>query len=184
MPAIILAVLAQGIDAIDIKIGVIQPIGLIAEVLTHAFVASEHRFDNTLAGVVELLVLELDQNDGDASLSHGRNGCVGITAAHLERVAARHFPLFGLHGQAAALGLDKRGLTGSAIVCVVGEYSGQSCYRLLVVETAVGAAFYHQAILGEERTGKRITHRLDCQCGAVILGHFVPTWFGWHRVCR
>ena len=78
--AVVLAVLGQAIDAIHVKHGLVHAVGLVVEVLAHALVAREHRFDDLIGGVIELLVLKLHQDDGNAAFAQGGHIGGGIAA--------------------------------------------------------------------------------------------------------
>ena len=79
---VVLAVLAQGIDTKYLKVGVVFAVGLILEVLLYAGVARQHGTDDLLAGIFELLVLVLDQDDGHLAVSLCRHVRVGIAATY------------------------------------------------------------------------------------------------------
>ena len=66
---IIGTVLRQRVDTINVKLRLIQAVGLVTEVLSHALIAREHGIDNILACIIELFVLELNKNDGNFALS-------------------------------------------------------------------------------------------------------------------
>ena len=179
--AVILAVLGQSVDAINLKIGLIQAVGLVAEVLAHALVTREHRLDNLLAGIVKLLVLELHQDDGDAALAHCGNARLGIAAAHTQPVLPAREPVgLVLQRQITALSVDKGGLGRRALSGLMGAHGCQARQRRGVVEVAVGATGHGQAVAGENGVVEGIAHGLHLQGGTVTLCNGMPARLGGH----
>ena len=177
--AVILAVLGQAIDAIHVKHGLVHAVGLVVEVLAHALVAREHRFDDLIGGVIELLVLKLHQDDGNAAFAQGGHIGGGIAARGTQfALGIGHLVGFVCHAQVAALGGDKSFLGSRALLGIVGTHGRESRQRRDVVEVAVSAALDSQAVGGEKGIVKSIAHGLNLQGGAIALGHGVPAWLG------
>ena len=148
--AVVLAVLGQRVDAEDLKVGVVLPVGLISEILLNARVAGQHGLDDLLAGILELLVLVLDEDDGHLACTIGRHIRVGVAATDAQFALTSHTgELLDGHRQVGTLGSDKGLLGGGALVHTMGANGGQSRQRRGVVEVAVVATSYRQPVTGQ-----------------------------------
>ena len=181
---VVLTVLAQRVNAIYLKIWLIQAIGLVTEVLSHALVAREYGIDDFLTGIVELFVFELHQDDGDLARAHSRNARVVIAAAYTQQAfLARRLVGFVLHRQAAALHVDKCILARRALASLVGTYCRQARHRRGVIKVTVLTTGYRQPVTGENSVVKGIAHSLHLQGGAVTLRNGMPSRSSGHSLC-
>ena len=95
------------------------------EILANALFAREHGIDDCLAGVLEFLVLELNQYDWDAALALGRDIGGGIAAHSIQfTFLARQLVGLDLHRQSGALGSNEGFLGCGALICFMGTHSG------------------------------------------------------------
>ena len=127
MAAIVFAVMRQGVDTVNLKIGFIQAIGLVTEILSHTRATHEHRIDDVFARVVKGLVLELHQNDRNLALTQGRNARICIAAAHpgwslLLQVGS----WFRIKSEIRPLSIDECCLDRSALTGLMGSHRGHT----------------------------------------------------------
>ena len=151
------------------------------EILANALPTREHRLDNRLACVIELFILELHQDDGDAALALGRHIGSGIAAHGIEPAISGWQPIgLELHLQGAKLCLNKCILGSRALVGFMGANGSQSRQRRGVVIIPVTTSGNSQAVGGQESIVKGVTHSLNLEGSAITLGDCVPAGLGWN----